>query len=90
MEKNLAASGQHFVVSWCLEMMMIKCWPNICWKANILTFWPEIKSWARFGRRFSYIKSCQTKSCSKINILVKEYAFTNTGLSTFHIFTLAT
>ena len=46
------------------------------------TFLPEIKSWATFCGTFSPITSCQTKCCPKINILVKDYASMNMGVST--------
>ena len=45
------------------------------------TFLPEIKSWATFCGTFSPIKSCQTKCCPKINILVKDYASINMGVT---------
>ena len=49
------------------------------------TFLPEIKSWATFCGTFSPIKSCRTKCCPKINILVKDYASINVGVRSVHL-----
>ena len=71
MEKNLAASGQHFCE---LKKKQNVAFQNVGRTfARKPTFLPEIKSWATFCGTFSPIKSCRTKCCPKINILVKDY-----------------